>query len=117
MHSSSSPGLDKRGEKIAARRLHPAFLFYTGAYRRLIKRKLLTDLPFDPSLDQQEVIQFTFGSTSLCLAFKYAADISPLLSFFFYHGVATQIIMTGPFAVLSFCAVKLTPKVAEKISL
>lgn len=59
---------NKRGRKIAARRLHPTFLFYTAAYRRLIKRKLLTDLHFDPSLDQQEVIQFTFGSTSLCLA-------------------------------------------------
>lgn len=81
--AAAGTSANKRGEKIAERRLHPTFLFYTGAYRRLIKRKLLTDLPFDPSLDQQEVIQFTFGSTSLCLAFKYAADVSPLLSFFF----------------------------------
>lgn len=82
--AAAGTSANKRGEKIATRRLHPTFLFYTGAYRRLIKRKLLTDLPFDPSLDQQEVIQFTFGSTSLCLAFKYAADVSPLLSFFFF---------------------------------
>lgn len=75
---------NKRGKKIAGRRLRPTLLFYTGAYWRLIKRKLLTDLNFDPSLDQQEVIPFTFGSSSLGLVF-HCADVSPLFLFFHHR--------------------------------